>query len=197
MSGRVFCHRSYFISFKARARIMNKILKALFVFGLITTTYINASVKFIHHNYEEMTKVLKNYSKSCANISRLHSIGRSVEGRELWVFEITDNPGKHELTEPEFKYVGNMHGNEVVGRELLLHLIALLCDNYGIDPMLTKLVNSTRMHILPSMNPDGYEMSYEGDCTGITGRRNADNIDLNRFVVKSYVITACQRTHPK
>ncbi len=157
-----------------------KVVIAVLCAIAITTPLNHASVEFKHHNYKAMTNALKEYAESCKNISRLYSIGKSVQGRELWVFEISDSPGTHELTEPEFKYVGNMHGNEVVGRELLLHLIGLLCDNYGKDPMITKLVDTTRIHIMPSMNPDGYEMSAEGDCQSVGGRHNADDVDLNR-----------------
>ena len=37
-----------------------------------------------------------------------------------------------------------------------------------------------RLHILPTMNPDGLEVSTEGDCYSVQGRYNANGFDLNR-----------------
>ncbi|KAK0098361.1 hypothetical protein PV326_009114 [Microctonus aethiopoides] len=120
------------------------------------------------------------------NITRLYSIGKSVLGRELYVMEITNNPGTHDKNKPEVKYIGNMHGNEVVGREILLLLLKYLCENYIKDTRATKIVNSIRLHVMPSMNPDGYEASKLGDVDGIDGRNNANNVDLNRNFPDQY-----------
>ena len=50
-------------------------------------------------------------------------------GRELWVVKISTENQRSDL-KPMVKYVANMHGNEVVGRELLLGLIEYLADSY-------------------------------------------------------------------
>ncbi|XP_060595456.1 carboxypeptidase D-like isoform X2 [Ruditapes philippinarum] len=137
-------------------------------------------LEFKHHNQQELESFLRRYADQYPHITRLYDIGESVEGRTLWVLEISDNPGIHEPGEPEFKYIGNMHGNEVVGREMLILLIQLLCENYGSNDFITGMVNLTRIHIMPTMNPDGYSRGTLGDIAGVRGRSNAHGVDLNR-----------------
>lgn len=133
-----------------------------------------------HNNNRELEIILESLNKQYPKLTRLYSIGESVNGKKLLVLEISDQPGVHQLMKPEFRYIGNIHGNEVVGRELLLHLAKLLLENYGTNELVTSLINSTRIHLLPSMNPDGYEKSIEGDCESEIGRANANDFDLNR-----------------
>ena len=149
-------------------------------YGFLTNT------QFKHHDYKAMEAFLKNIAESYANITRLYSIGRSVQGRELYVMEITSNPGKHDPNKPEMKYIGNMHGNEVVGREVLLLLLKYMCENYGTDDRVTRIVNGVRLHVMPSMNPDGYEIAQVGDVSGVKGRSNAKKVDLNRDFPDQY-----------
>ncbi|CAG04706.1 unnamed protein product, partial [Tetraodon nigroviridis] len=122
---------------------------------------------FRHHNYKEMRKLMKAVHQSCPDITRIYSIGKSFKGLKLYVLEISDNPGKHELGEPEFRYVAGMHGNEVLGRELLLNLMQYLCQEYKRgDQRIVHLVKETRIHLLPSLNPDGYEMASKKVLSG-------------------------------
>uniref|UniRef100_V9KBI2 Carboxypeptidase Z-like protein n=1 Tax=Callorhinchus milii TaxID=7868 RepID=V9KBI2_CALMI len=154
---------------------------------MITTDEAEAPftlLQFIHHSYVDMTKLLKRTASVCSHISTLYTIGRSFEGKDIYVIEFSDNPGEHELLEPEFKYIANMHGNEALGRELLIYLAQYLCSEYlNGNQRIQALVNTTRIHLLPSMNPDGYEFAAEegpGYNGWANGRVNAQSLDLNR-----------------
>ena len=57
----------------------------------------------------------------------------------------------------------------------MLHFIKYLMDNYESDDNVKKLLDNTRVHIMPSMNPDGFEASLNnqsdmGNCFDKLGR---------------------------
>ncbi|XP_051541917.1 adipocyte enhancer-binding protein 1 [Myxocyprinus asiaticus] len=115
-----------------------------------------------HHNYKDMRQMMKVINEECPNITRIYNVGRSSQGLKMYAMEISDNPGEHETGEPEFRYTAGLHGNEVLGRELLLLLMQFLCKEYNDDnPRVRRLVEGVRIHLVPSLNPDAYELAFE------------------------------------
>lgn len=146
---------------------------------------------YIH--YDEMVTLLKNFETQFPTLAKLHNIGTSVENRTLWAIQITDKLNETEPGEPMFKYVGNMHGNEAVGRQILIYLVQYLLEGYGHDDRITKIIDSTNIFIMPTMNPDGFENAHEQDCDGVVGRFNANDEDLNRDFPDQFVAGSSDR----
>ena len=138
-----------------------------------------------YHSYEEARAVFREYETRHPDLAKLHSIGQSVQGRELLVLQITRGAAAaREHGKPMFKWVANMHGNEAVGRQMVMFLAQHLLDNYGVEERVTRLVNTTDIWLMPSLNPDGFAAGHEGECDGMysggAGRENANRKDLNR-----------------
>ena len=133
------------------------------LFFLVSSLIVVATGQQQHHNTKEMLAVLDRVHAKCPEITYLYDLPlKSVEDRPLRIIVFSDHPRQHELLEPEFKYVGNMHGNEVVGRELLLQLAEYLCDEYtNGNEQIKQLIDNTRIHLMPSMNPDGWEIATQ------------------------------------
>uniref|UniRef100_A0A8C8SA99 AE binding protein 1 n=1 Tax=Pelusios castaneus TaxID=367368 RepID=A0A8C8SA99_9SAUR len=120
------------------------------------------NLDFRHHSYKDMRQLMKVVNEECPTITRIYNIGKSSRGLKIYAMEISDKPGEHELGEPEFRYTAGLHGNEVLGRELLLLLMQFLCKEYQDgNPRVRSLVTETRIHLVPSLNPDGYEIASQ------------------------------------
>ncbi|KAG2469388.1 CBPM Carboxypeptidase, partial [Polypterus senegalus] len=154
---------------------------------LAALAYVVGALDFQYHNSKQVADFLSAVSRNYSSFTYLHSIGKSVQGIDLWVLVLGRYPLTHKIGIPEFKYVGNMHGDEVVSREVLLHLIDYLVSNFGKDAIVTNLINSARIHIMPSMNPDGFDASLPPDCTFSNGRYNKNGFDLNRNFPDAFI----------
>ncbi|KAF6038138.1 hypothetical protein EB796_003558 [Bugula neritina] len=128
-----------------------------------------------------MYEFLEATHRSYPNMTHIYSIGKSLQGKDLWVMAVSSHsPDKHVLLRPETKYVGNIHGNEATSREMLIRFIDLLLTQYGEDDSITHLMDTTRVHVMPTMNPDGYGITSKWNCSGVYGRYNMAQVDLNR-----------------
>lgn len=125
-----------------------------------------------YHSNQELVSQLKQIEDRCSNVAHVKDIGTSVNGFPLSVIVLRNdiaNAAFHPL--PAFRYIGNLHGDEPTGRQLLLALALWLCERNGADPKATSLLNRVELQLLPAANPDGFTQRV---------RENQNQRDLNR-----------------
>jgi len=141
-----------------------------------------------YHTYAEAHTEMAAYVAAHPAIALLDTIGFSVQGRAIEAIKISDNVAAQE-SEPEVLLVGCHHARELMSVEIPLYAMRRLLDGYGTDPVLTSLVDTRQIWIVPVFNPDGYvyvEQNNGGqsDTWWRKNRRaNADGsfgVDLNR-----------------
>jgi len=69
-----------------------------------------------YHTNDEILALFQGWQTTYPTLFHYESIGQSVQGRTMWVAKLSDNVATDEA-EIEVKYVANMHGDEVVGKE--------------------------------------------------------------------------------
>jgi hypothetical protein len=126
--------------------------------------------KGIYHTQAQIGQLLQQAQLDHPAIAAYYSLGNSIQGRSLHAIVISDQVGVEEA-EPEVRLAATIHGDEPVQMENLVTLVEYLTNNYGVDPVVTDLVDHTEIHIVPCLNPDG---------NVVGSRYNANGQDLNR-----------------
>lgn len=108
----------------------------------------------VYHNLTEMETELSDIAVDHPVITKLESIGKSYEGRDIWAMKVSDNPDIEE-DEPEIFYTGMHHAREWLTMEVCLYILNYLTDNYGSNSTITNIVDNRQIWVVPCVNPDG------------------------------------------
>jgi hypothetical protein len=110
-------------------------------------------------DYEELTAQVQAWARAFPQFVRVESIGRSAEGRELWLLTIGRDPDR---ARPAVWVDGNMHASELCGSSVALAVAedairAHLEGAQGLPSHILDTLRGVLFHVLPRMSPDGAE----------------------------------------
>ncbi|HWI65901.1 MAG TPA: M14 family metallopeptidase [Symbiobacteriaceae bacterium] len=111
-----------------------------------------------YHRYDELVQDLQRLAAAYPNLTRLYSVGKSYEGRDLWCLEITNHATGDHADKPGYYVDANLHAGEVTGTACALYTAWYLLTNYGSNEEITRLVDTIAFYVLPRVSPDGAEL---------------------------------------
>jgi hypothetical protein len=147
-----------------------------------------------YYTFSEIVAELDNMKFNFPSlITFRESIGTSIEGNDIWMVKISDNPTMDEA-ETEILYTALHHAREPQSMATVLYFMYYLLENYGSDPDVTYLVDNRELYFIPVINPDGYLFNEQTnpDGGGLWRKNlrdnngdgqfneNDDGVDLNR-----------------
>lgn len=107
-----------------------------------------------YYNHAGITDICKKLAAAHPDLIKLSSIGKSYQGREMWLLTVTDfKTGKPE-EKPGFYIDGNIHSNEVQGSEMALYTAWYLAESFKDVAFIKELLADKVFYIVPTINPD-------------------------------------------
>ena len=108
-----------------------------------------------YYDHKELGEICNKISKAYPELAKFSSIGKSYEGRELWLLTISNTKTGDPDLKPAIYIDGNIHGNEIQGGEVALYTAWYLTEMYGHVDWITELLDQKTFYIIPTINPDG------------------------------------------
>ncbi len=146
-----------------------------------------SSEPYHYHTYQEFTDELHALEVNYSEIMSLTSLGKTYEGREIWMVKLSDNVTQEE-GEPGVLFMGAHHGNEKPSYEVCLFFIRYMVEQYENNsvPAVRDAMNSTQIYLIPMVNPDGVEADTRKNCApnhgsfGLKKEITSYGVNLNR-----------------
>jgi hypothetical protein len=132
------------------------------------------SLTFDHyHGYDETKALVDALAAAHPDLATVYSIGRDLQGYELWAIEITNTATGPASSKPAFYADGNIDADEPSSTEVILRLAYDLLAGHGEDPALTALVDTTAFYLVPTVNPYMADLYVSTPMTGIVSSINS------------------------
>jgi murein tripeptide amidase MpaA len=111
------------------------------------------------YRHAELADLLHRYAQARPDLVAVRSIGRSHEGRDIWVAVLTNAATGVDTDKPAFWVDGNLHAAELTGSTACLYWLHRLVSGHGDDARATQLLDTRCVYVCPRLNPDGAELA--------------------------------------
>ncbi|MCE2659551.1 MAG: M14 family metallopeptidase [Rubrivivax sp.] len=111
------------------------------------------------YRHDELTRLLRDYAAALPGLIELRSIGKSWEGRDIWLVVVTNRTTGDDTDKPGFWVDGNIHAGELTACTACLYWLHHLSTQYAQDDAVTRLLDTRVVYIVPRLNPDGAELA--------------------------------------
>ncbi|MBX3605601.1 MAG: carboxypeptidase [Piscinibacter sp.] len=109
--------------------------------------------------HEALTRLLFDYADAHPDLVEVSSIGKSHEGRDIWVATLTNRATGAAPDKPAFWADGNIHAAELTACIAVLLYLHRLVTGYGSDAAITQLLDTRTLYLCPRLCPDGAELA--------------------------------------
>ena len=114
-----------------------------------------------YYRFDELSRLLAAYAQEYPDLVTLESIGKSFEGRDIWLVSVTNAATGPAAEKPALWLDGNIHASEVSASSLCLYHLHTLVTRYGSDDKVTHCLDTRAFYVCPRINPDGAEWALE------------------------------------
>jgi len=129
---------------------------------------------------EQVKSALLESEKSYPDLVRLESIGKSVEGRDIWAVALTNQNSKLGNRKETILVDSMHHAREVMTVEVALDIIDYLTKNYEKDSKVRSWMDSYEIWVVPMVNPDGNEKVWKQNNMWRKNTQGGYGVDINR-----------------
>lgn len=110
-----------------------------------------------YYRYDDLTRILHDFAKEFPELVQVESIGKSYEGRDIWLATVTRFETGGAKDKPALWVDGNIHASEVSPSSACLYLLNKVTSEYGKNADITRCLDTRVFYICPRVNPDGAE----------------------------------------
>ncbi|MFL5968918.1 MAG: M14 family metallopeptidase [Gaiellaceae bacterium] len=120
------------------------------------------AVSYDHfYAYDELTETLHAWAEEAPKLCSVESMGKSYEGRDIWLVTVTNSDTGPHNEKPGFLVEANIHSMEWTGCTAALHLLHKLLSGHGQDELVTRALDTRAFYVIPRLNPDGAERGLQ------------------------------------
>ena len=151
-----------------------------------------------YNTYAGIVDLMKKINKAYPNLTRLESIGKSYEKKDIYMLTISDFKTGDPDEKPAMYIDGNIHSNEIQGAEFSLYTAWYLTEMFGDLEFINELLKDKTFYIVPTINPDARDnfmkepntphsprsgmIVLDNDGDGKAGEDGFDDLDGNNHI---------------